>query len=95
LWDVLGPGGDRVEHIPGDRFGSLSELAGREWDVCIDVNGYLPLAVRNSCRALSQSVGRYVFVSTVSVYDVNDWSMNGQQSVSQACAHVPTYPRDT
>ena len=39
--------GDQVEHIAGDRFGDLCELAGREWDVAIDVNGYLPVAVRN------------------------------------------------
>lgn len=55
--------GDRVEHIVGDRvLGDLRELTdgGRSWDVCIDVNGYLPLAVRKSSRALAGRVGKCV-----------------------------------
>ncbi len=57
-----------AEHILGNRDGDLDHLAGRSWDVCIDVSGYLPRLVRDSAGALRDSVGRYVYVSTISVY---------------------------
>ena len=60
-----------VEHLTGDReSGDLASLEGRVWDACIDVNGYLPQHVRASAGALAERVGRYVFVSTASVYDL-------------------------
>ena len=58
----------QVEHVLGDRDGGLSALAGRDWDACIDVSGYLPRLVRDSAAFLAEQVGRYVYVSTVSVY---------------------------
>lgn len=39
-----------------------------QWDVVIDTCGYHPAAVSASARALSGSVDRYVFISTISVY---------------------------
>ena len=57
-----------AEHVLGDRDGELGLLAGRSWDVCVDVSGYLPRLVRDSATALRDSVERYVYVSTISVY---------------------------
>jgi 2'-hydroxyisoflavone reductase len=58
-----------VEHLRGDRdAGDLESLRGRDWDACIDVNGYLPQHVRASAALLGEHVARYVFVSTESVY---------------------------
>ena len=57
-----------AEHILGDRDGDLGLLAGRNWDACIDVSGYLPRLVRDSAVALRDSVERYFYVSTISVY---------------------------
>jgi 2'-hydroxyisoflavone reductase len=62
---------DDVEQLTGDReLGDLTSLAGREWDACIDVSGYLPQHVRVSAGALAGRFARYVFVSTASVYDL-------------------------
>jgi 2'-hydroxyisoflavone reductase len=58
----------QAEHVLGDRDGDLGLLAGRSWDVCIDVSGYLPRLVRDSATALRDSVDRYVYVSSISVY---------------------------
>ena len=58
-----------AEHLIGDRNGDLRELDGRSWDIAIDVNGYLPLAVKHSTEKLASSVGLLCFVSTVSVLD--------------------------
>lgn len=57
-----------VETIHGDRNSELDKLKGRRWDAVIDTCGYLPRAVRASAEILSGSVGRYVFISSLSVY---------------------------
>jgi len=57
-----------VERIQGDRTQSLAPLADRRWDVVIDTSGYHPTHVIASARALADQVGRYVFISTISVY---------------------------
>lgn len=57
-----------AEHLHGDRDGNVDALAGREWDGVIDTSGYVPRAVRQSGELLRDAVGRYVFVSSISVY---------------------------
>jgi 2'-hydroxyisoflavone reductase len=52
----------------GDRDGGLAALDGGSWDVAIDVTGYVPRLVRDAATALRGRVGRFAFVSTVSVY---------------------------
>jgi 2'-hydroxyisoflavone reductase len=56
------------EHVLGDRDGGLEPLAGRTWDACLDVCGYVPRVVAQSADLLRDAVGRYAFVSTISVY---------------------------
>lgn len=58
-----------LETIHGDREYDISKLAGRAWDAVIDVAGYLPRVVRLSAVGLEGSVGRYVFISSISAYD--------------------------
>ena len=61
----------QVERLRGDRDApeaGLEGLAGRSWDVCIDVSGYTPRQVRPSAELLRAKVGRYIFISAVSVY---------------------------
>jgi len=57
-----------VEKLRGDRDGPLDELAAREWDAVIDTSGYVPRIVRRSAELLHGAVGRYCFISSVSVY---------------------------
>jgi 2'-hydroxyisoflavone reductase len=57
-----------VETIYGDRNSDLAKLQGRRWDAVVDTCGYLPRTVRASAEFLSQSVDRYVFISSLSVY---------------------------
>jgi len=57
-----------VEKLRGDRSADLSALDGREWDAVLDVAAYMPDDVRRSVDALRGRVGRYVFVSSISVY---------------------------
>lgn len=58
-----------LEQIHGDRKVDLSGLQGREWDAVVDTSGYVPAVVRRSAELLKDSVGHYLFISTISVYD--------------------------
>ncbi|TWT23575.1 NAD-dependent epimerase/dehydratase family protein [Luteimonas marina] len=58
-----------VEQLHGDRnSGDLKALEGRQWDVCIDNPTSLPFWVRDAGAVLKDSVGHYLFISTISVY---------------------------
>lgn len=58
-----------LERLRGDRdTGDLSALKKRSWDAVVDTSGYVPAHVQQSAELLAEAVGRYVFVSTVSVY---------------------------
>jgi len=59
-----------IETIIGDREHDIEKLSGRAWDAVIDTCGYFPRIVRLSAEQLAQSgsVGRYVFISSISVY---------------------------
>jgi 2'-hydroxyisoflavone reductase len=56
-----------AEKLRGDRTEDLAGLDGRRWDGVIDPSGYFPGVVRRSAEALGGS-GRYLFISSVSVY---------------------------
>jgi 2'-hydroxyisoflavone reductase len=58
----------QVETILGDREHDLDKLSGRAWNAVIDVAGYVPRVVRLSAQGLERSMGRYVFISSISVY---------------------------
>jgi 2'-hydroxyisoflavone reductase len=66
--------GSRVEELIGNRDPNvddgLSVLEGnREWDVIIDNSGYVPRHVRASAELLKGRCRRYLYISTVAVYD--------------------------
>lgn len=58
----------RVTTIHLDRLDSLAPLGSGTWDSCIDTCAYIPRAVRMVGEALHGRVGRYVLISTISVY---------------------------
>ena len=57
----------------GDGLRALEEAiaAGRRWDVCIDIWPHIPRIVEHTADLLQDSVGRYMFVSSLSVYADN------------------------
>ncbi len=66
--------GDDVEEIIGNRDSNidagLSTLGNdRTWDVVVDNSGYIPRHVRDSAELLKGRCKRYLYVSTVAVYD--------------------------
>ena len=57
-----------AEKLTGDRDGGLEPLEGKSWDAVVDTSGYVPRVVSDSAKLLKETVGRYLFVSTISVY---------------------------
>jgi 2'-hydroxyisoflavone reductase len=55
-----------AEKVRGDR--ATDAIPAGQWEAVIDTSGYVPGVVRRSAEALKDSVGRYVFVSSISVY---------------------------
>lgn len=61
---VKGRVGNRDPRIaPG-----LEALRTGEWDAVVDTSGYVPRVVRASAELLDRRVGRYLFVSSISVF---------------------------
>lgn len=86
----------KAERLQGDRTGDLALLRTGSWDAVVDTCGYLPRVVRRSAQALRDRVGRYLFVSSISVYA--DSATAGQdedaaraQLPAPDCEDVPAY----
>ena len=67
------PRSSKVEQRQGDRKGDLAALAAGEWDAVVDCCGYLPRDVARMAECLHGRVGRYVFISSISVYAGFKW----------------------
>lgn len=66
-----------LEHIEGDRYTDLSGLEkavadGRRWDAVIDTFTYVPKTVTDAMDVLLPAMGRFVVISTTSVYASSD-----------------------
>ncbi|MBL0386002.1 NAD-dependent epimerase/dehydratase family protein [Tumebacillus sp. ITR2] len=74
--------GDRVTRLTVDRLDRdslASALEGKSYDLVYDQICYGPTDAQNAVDVLSGKVGRYVFTSTLSVYDATGeiWSESG------------------
>jgi 2'-hydroxyisoflavone reductase len=81
-----------VDRVHGERAGSLEGLRGRRFDAVVDTSGYFPADVERSARLLAPTVGRYLFVSSRSVYA--DHSTPGANEGSALAALPPDAPTD-
>ena len=84
-----------LETIIGNRDPGVDEglagLEGREWDAVIDTSGYVPRITGASAELLADSVGQYLFVSTICQYD--NWAeggTNGTEERPRATLDDPT-----
>jgi len=87
--------GDRVEVLLGDRdmntAPGLAALQGaRRWDAVIDNSGYVPRHVRDSVELLKGRCARYLFVSTVAVYDATVASRFDEKSALRPAPNPAT-----
>jgi 2'-hydroxyisoflavone reductase len=57
-----------VEHLVGDRCADLAALRGRRWDAVVDTCAFTPDVAASLLDVIEGSIGRYVFVSSISAY---------------------------
>jgi 2'-hydroxyisoflavone reductase len=75
-----------VKRVLGDRATDLGRLPkDATWDAVVDTSAYVPAVAAASAQALRDRAGRYVFISSISVYDVS------QPRVDESTA-VPELP---
>src|SRR5665213_435802 len=60
-----------VAIIRGDRRFDLAYAGSTSWDAIVDTSGYVPRDVEIASRYFAQRAKRYLFVSTISVYDTS------------------------
>lgn len=58
-----------VSFVHGDRRSDLHRLGDAAWDAVIDTCAYVPLDAEIAARYFANKTGRYIFISTISVYD--------------------------
>lgn len=65
--------GDAVRYLTLDRFdkSSLAQIGQQEWDVVYDQICFAPTDAAEAIDSLTGKVGRYIFTSTMAVYDQN------------------------
>jgi 2'-hydroxyisoflavone reductase len=80
-----------VERLVGDRdSGDYASLAEGEWDAVIDVSAYLPRNVTQAADALGDRIGRYLFISTISVYDMAALAPGADESAARLAPRTDT-----
>jgi len=65
-----------VKRITGDReTDDIKQIAGTSWDTVVDFSGMQPGNVELVLNLLKENTGRYIFVSTASVYPLEDTNL--------------------
>ncbi len=76
--------GDRTCHA------DLAVLENQRFDAVIDTSGYVPKDVRASSTVLRKCADRYVFISSVSVYDLTQPPLHENSRFVELPAEVPS-----
>ncbi len=59
------------EHLHFDRLGEWPDLGERRWDAVVDTSAYVPRAISTAAEHLARRADQYLFISTISVYDLD------------------------
>ncbi|MDO6746525.1 NAD-dependent epimerase/dehydratase family protein [Gilvimarinus sp. 1_MG-2023] len=59
-----------ARHVVGNRETDLNRLGDEQWDVVIDTSCYIPRVMRSALGHLKTSTKFYIFISSISVYNV-------------------------
>lgn len=66
-----------IATIQGDRnTDDIQQVQNQDWDYVIDVSCYYPASLEQILKCLSNTVKRYIFVSTCSVYEITETTFN-------------------
>ncbi|MEX2081664.1 MAG: epimerase [Dehalococcoidia bacterium] len=73
----------RVREVLGDRDGDLAAVGSGPWDCVIDTCGYVPRVVAQSASHFGPAASRYVFISTISVFEGHPAGANEDSPLAQ------------
>ncbi len=84
-----------LRHITGDRLNKddIKQIAGESWDTVIDFSCMFPVNLDEITDMLLGNVGRYIFISTASVYPMDDpkfW----KEPVKETANTLPCTPEE-
>ncbi|MEO1436431.1 MAG: NAD-dependent epimerase/dehydratase family protein [Bacteroidota bacterium] len=75
-----------VQRLIGDReTDDIEQVFGTDWDIVVDFSAYHPNSFERLVNGLKGRVGRYVFISTVSAYEVIPGVLKDEQAPTLAC----------
>ncbi|MEW5930100.1 MAG: NAD-dependent epimerase/dehydratase family protein [Gemmatimonadota bacterium] len=81
------------ERLVGDRAGDLGALRGRRWDAVLDLSAFgSPGLVRRSAETLRDAADRYVFISSLGVYEPAPGPVHEGCAVRRPAGAVPAVP---
>ncbi len=70
-----------LRRILGDRYTEdILKVTKEDWDIIVDISCYFPSSLELLIPNLKGHVGRYIYISTVSVYD---WQSNENQLIAE------------
>lgn len=81
----------RIKKIKGDReTDDIRQIKKEKWDFVIDFSGYFPNYLENTLTYLNNSLLKYIFISTCSVYDNNKypWSIKDEHTKTKKCSRL-------
>ncbi|MDX1495601.1 MAG: NAD-dependent epimerase/dehydratase family protein [Longimicrobiales bacterium] len=84
---------ESVEQLIGDRNDDHSALEGRSWDVVLDNNTQDYRWVQTSTELLADAVDHYVFVSSISAYDLEGFGWDNADRILREPAVDEDHPR--
>ena len=85
----------RVEQLVGDRNDDHTALEGRTWDVVLDNNAQDYRWVRTSTDLLADAADHYVFVSSISAYDLEGFGWENAGRILREPVVDEDHPRIT
>lgn len=87
-----------VKRITGDReTDDLKQISGTSWDTVIDFSGMQPGNVELVLDLLKGNIGRYIFVSTASVYPLDDANLKipiHEDNETLSCSEEQKFTKD-
>lgn len=84
---------ESVEHLIGDRNDDHAALGGRTWDVVLDNNTQDYRWVQTSTELLADATDHYVFVSSISAYDLEGFGWENADRILREPAVDEDAPR--
>lgn len=81
----------QCEHILSDRLDLPTvDLGEKNWDAVADVSGYYPRAIRTAVEALRDRAEHYLFISTISTYQISPGDSNIREDHALLSLEDPT-----